>query len=234
MSSLWKFHKAETGFFIKFAESFMKKLNLLLAIAISALAFTGCIGSKEAYDKSKLSGFVATQTKQIIRDAEESKAPGVDLAKLIQETSSEVKILDGELDQANAEIDKLEAKLASFEKMEKEAKAEFERSNITSVFFALNSSKLTEDAMQELYRWKLALERANTQYPYSIVVYASADRTGSNKVNDALRTKRAESVKAFLVKLGSNAVNIQVITAQPPYNAVENLDRRAVVGVVVK
>ena len=212
----------------------MKKTNLIVAILIAALSFTGCIGSKEAYDKSKLSGFVATQTKQIIRDAEEAKAPGVDLGKLIQETSTEVKSLDAELEQAKAEIDKLEAKLVVMDNLEKEAKAEFERSNITSVFFALNSSKLTEDAMQALYRWKLDLERANTKFNYSIIVYASADRTGSSKVNDKLRIARAESVKSFLVKLGTSAANIEVVTQQPPYNAVENLDRRAVVGVLVK
>lgn len=212
----------------------MKKTNLIVAILIAALSFTGCIGSKEAYDKSKLSGFVATQTKQIIRDAEEAKAPGVDLGKLIQETSTEVKSLDAELEQAKAEIDKLEAKLVVMDNLEKEAKAEFERSNITSVFFALNSSKLTEVAMQALYRWKLDLERANTKFNYSIIVYASADRTGSSKVNDKLRIARAESVKSFLVKLGTSAANIEVVTQQPPYNAVENLDRRAVVGVLVK
>lgn len=212
----------------------MKKLNLLATIIFAALSFTGCIGSKEAYDKSKLSGFVATQTKQIIRDADEAKAPGVDLGKLIQETSTEVKSLDAELEKAQAEIDKLEAKLVVVDNLEKEAKAEFERSNITSVFFALSSSQLTEDAMQTLYRWKLDLERANTKFNYSIIVYASADRTGSSKLNDKLRVARAESVKSFLVKLGANGSNIQVVTQQPPYNAIENLDRRAVVGVVVK
>lgn len=212
----------------------MKKLNLFLAIAVLASVFTGCIGSKEAYDKSKLSGFVATQTKQIIRDAAEGTTPGLDMGKLVQETSAEVKALDDKMNQANAEIKRLESKIASTEKVEKEAKAEFERSNITSVFFALSSSTLTESAMQELYRWKLALERSNSQYNYSIVVYASADRTGSSKTNDALRTKRADAVKSFLVKLGCNAANIQVITSQPPYNAVENLDRRAVIGISVK
>ena len=212
----------------------MKKLNLFLAIAIFASVFTSCIGSKEAYDKSKLSGFVATQTKQIIRDAAEGSTPGVDMGKLVQETSAEVKALDDKMNQVNAEIKRLESKIASTEKIEKEAKAEFERSNITSVFFALSSATLSEAAMQELYRWKLALERSNSQYNYSIVIYASADRTGSSKTNDVLRAKRADAVKSFLVKLGCNAGNIQVITSQPPYNAVENLDRRAVVGIIVK
>ena len=212
----------------------MKKLNLFLAIAITASVFTSCIGSKEAYDKSKLSGFVATQTKQIIRDAAEGSTPGLDMGKLVQETTAEVKALDDKMNQVNAEIKRLESKIASTEKVEKEAKAEFERSNITSVFFALSSATLTEAAMQELYRWKLALERSSTQYNYSIVIYASADRTGSNKTNDILRAKRADAVKSFLVKLGCNAGNIQVITSQPPYNAVENIDRRAVVGISVK
>ncbi len=212
----------------------MKKLNLFLAIAIFASVFTSCIGSKEAYDKSKLSGFVATQTKQIIRDAAEGSTPGVDMGKLVQETNAEVKALDDKMNQVNAEIKRLESKIASTEKVEKEAKAEFERSNITSVFFALSSATLSEAAMQELYRWKLALERSNSQYNYSIVIYASADRTGSSKTNDVLRAKRADAVKSFLVKLGCNAGNIQVITSQPPYNAVENLDRRAVVGISVK
>ena len=211
----------------------MKKINLVIAVIIAAAGFTSCIGSKEAYDKSKLSGFVATQTKQIIKETEEAKAPGVDLSKMIQETNTEVKALDGEMTQAQAEIDKLEAGLAKVEKLEAEAKAEFERSNVTSVFFALSSSTLTAEAMQELYRWKSGLDRAGSQFNYNVVVYASADKSGSAKTNEVLRNKRAESVKKFLVSLGVNVAKISVVTTQPAYTVANNLDRRAVVGVTV-
>jgi outer membrane protein OmpA-like peptidoglycan-associated protein len=77
------------------------------------------------------------------------------------------------------------------------------------------------------------LDRAGSQFNYNVVVYASADKSGSAKTNEVLRNKRAESVKKFLVSLGVNVAKISVVTSQPAYTVANNLDRRAVVGVTV-
>jgi outer membrane protein OmpA-like peptidoglycan-associated protein len=67
------------------------------------------------------------------------------------------------------------------------------------------------------------------------VVYASADKTGSETANAKLRERRANAVKNFMANsLGVPAVKIQIVTAQPAYTGTNNLDRRVVVGVVVK
>ena len=124
---------------------------------------------------------------------------------------------------------------AAVEALEKESKAEFERSNVTTVFFALNSSQLTTDGMQELYRWKVGADRSATAYDFNIVVYASADKSGSDATNAKLRERRANAVKNFLVNsLGVSAAKVQIVTTQPAYTGTNNLDRRVVVGVVVK
>jgi outer membrane protein OmpA-like peptidoglycan-associated protein len=198
---------------------------------------TGCgISSKEAYQKSKLSGFVADQTQLMIEEnnVKMNKGDG-GIGKMVEETKVKVAAIDADLAQSKAEIDALEAKLAAVEALEKESKAEFERSNVTTVFFALNSSQLTTDGMQELYRWKVGADRSATSYDFNIVVYASADKSGSDATNAKLRERRANAVKNFLVNsLGVSAAKVQIVTTQPAYTGTNNLDRRVVVGVVVK
>ena len=46
----------------------MKSLNIKTfgLLAIGSIAFTSCINSQEAYEKAALSGFVASQTKDIV------------------------------------------------------------------------------------------------------------------------------------------------------------------------
>jgi outer membrane protein OmpA-like peptidoglycan-associated protein len=157
------------------------------------------------------------------------------IGKMVEETKVKVAAIDADLAQSKAEIDALEAKLAAVEALEKESKAEFERSNVTTVFFALNSSQLTTDGMQELYRWKVGADRSATSYDFNIVVYASADKSGSDATNAKLRERRANAVKNFLVNsLGVSAAKVQIVTTQPAYTGTNNLDRRVVVGVVVK
>jgi outer membrane protein OmpA-like peptidoglycan-associated protein len=66
-------------------------------------------------------------------------------------------------------------------------------------------------------------------------VYASADKTGSDVTNAKLRERRANTVRNFMVNsLNVPAAKIQIVTTQPAYTGTNNLDRRVVVGVVVK
>jgi outer membrane protein OmpA-like peptidoglycan-associated protein len=216
----------------------MKRIVFIGAVLVSVMAgTTGCgISSKEAYQKSKLSGFVADQTQLMIEEnnVKMNKGDG-GIGKMVEETKVKVAAIDADLAQSKAEIDALEAKLAAVEALEKESKAEFERSNVTTVFFALNSSQLTTDGMQELYRWKVGADRSATSYDFNIVVYASADKSGSDATNAKLRERRANAVKNFLVNsLGVSAAKVQIVTTQPAYTGTNNLDRRVVVGVVVK
>jgi outer membrane protein OmpA-like peptidoglycan-associated protein len=216
----------------------MKRIVFIGAVLVSVMAgTTGCgISSKEAYQKSKLSGFVADQTQLMIEEnnVKMNKGDG-GIGKMVEETKVKVAAIDADLAQSKAEIDALEAKLAAVEALEKESKAEFERSNVTTVFFALNSSQLTTDGMQELYRWKVGADRSATSYDFNIVVYASADKSGSDATNAKLRERRANAVKNFLVNsLGVSAAKVQIVTTQPAYTGANNLDRRVVVGVVVK
>jgi outer membrane protein OmpA-like peptidoglycan-associated protein len=216
----------------------MKRIVFIGAVLVSVMAgTTGCgISSKEAYQKSKLSGFVADQTQLMIEEnnVKMNKGDG-GIGKMVEETKVKVAAIDADLAQSKAEIDALEAKLAAVEALEKESKAEFERSNVTTVFFALNSSQLTTDGMQELYRWKVGADRSATSYDFNIAVYASADKSGSDATNAKLRERRANAVKNFLVNsLGVSAAKVQIVTTQPAYTGTNNLDRRVVVGVVVK
>jgi outer membrane protein OmpA-like peptidoglycan-associated protein len=216
----------------------MKRIVFIGAVLVSVMAgTTGCgISSKEAYQKSKLSGFVADQTQLMIEEnnVKMNKGDG-GIGKMVEETKVKVAAIDADLAQSKAEIDALEAKLAAVEALEKESKAEFERSNVTTVFFALNSSQLTTDGMQELYRWKVGADRSATSYDFNIAVYASADKSGSDATNAKLRERRANAVKNFLVNsLGVSAAKVQIVTTQPAYTGANNLDRRVVVGVVVK
>lgn len=216
----------------------MKRIVFIGAVLVSVMAgTTGCgISSKQAYQKSKLSGFVADQTQLMIEEnnVKMNKGDG-GIGKMVEETKVKVAAIDADLAQSKAEIDALEAKLAAVEALEKESKAEFERSNVTTVFFALNSSQLTTDGMQELYRWKVGADRSATSYDFNIVVYASADKSGSDATNAKLRERRANAVKNFLVNsLGVSAAKVQIVTTQPAYTGANNLDRRVVVGVVVK
>ena len=118
----------------------MKKILFIGVVLVSAMiGTTGCgIKSKDAYQKSKLSGFVADQTQLMIEEnnVKTNKGDG-GIGKVVEETKVKVAAIDADLAQSKAEIDALEAKLAAVEALEKESKAEFERSNVTTVFFAL-------------------------------------------------------------------------------------------------
>jgi outer membrane protein OmpA-like peptidoglycan-associated protein len=185
--------------------------NILALAAISALSMSSCINSQEAYEKAKLSGFVANQTKDILA----KNPPVVDLSPVeakIKTVDVRVDALDASNKKGQELVVKLEEKLKAIENLEKESKSEFERSNTSVVFFNTGSAMLSAASMQELYRWKSGIDKAPSSYSYTINVNASADKTGPQSINDRLRIKRAETVKTFLIDALGVKSNINIVT----------------------
>jgi outer membrane protein OmpA-like peptidoglycan-associated protein len=208
-------------------------LNIITVAAIGAISMSSCINSQEAYEKSKLSGFVAEQTKDILA----KNPPKADLSPVetkIKAVDMRVDALDLNNKKAQEVVNKLEDKLKTIENLEKESKAEFERSNTSVVFFNTGSAMLSAASMQELYRWKSGIDKAPSSYNYTINVNASADKTGPQSVNDRLRVRRAEAVKKFLVEALGVKANINVVTNQDAFSKTYLLDRRAIISVSVK
>ena len=208
-------------------------LNIITLAAIGAVSMSSCINSQEAYEKSKLSGFVAEQTKDILS----KNPPKVDLAPVetkINAVDMRVDALDANNKKAQEVVNKLEDKLKTIENLEKESKSEFERSNTSVVFFNTGSAMLSAASMQELYRWKSGIDKAPSSYNYTINVNASADKTGPQSLNDRLRVRRAEAVKKFLVEALGVKATINVVTNQDAFSKTYLLDRRAIISVSVK
>jgi len=208
-------------------------LNIITLAALGAISMSSCINSQEAYEKSKLSGFVAEQTKDILA----KNPPKADLTPVetqIKAVDMRVDALDANNKKAQEVVNKLEDKLKTIENLEKESKAEFERSNTSVIFFNTGSAMLSAASMQELYRWKSGIDKAPSSYNYTINVNASADKTGPQSVNDRLRVRRAEAVKKFLVEALGVKANINVVTNQDAFSKTYLLDRRAIISVSVK
>lgn len=208
-------------------------LNIVTLAAIGAISMSSCINSQEAYEKSKLSGFVAEQTKDILA----KNPPKVDLAPVetkIKAVDMRVDALDANNKKAQEVVNKLEDKLKAIENLEKESKSEFERSNTSVVFFNTGSAMLSAASMQELYRWKSGIDKAPSSYNYTININASADKTGPQSINDRLRVRRAEAVKKFLVDALGVKATINVVTNQEAFSKTYLLDRRAIISVSVK
>ena len=208
--------------------------NILALAAISALSMSSCINSQEAYEKAKLSGFVANQTKDILA---KNPPPQVDLTPVeakIKNVDVRVDALDASNKKGQELVVKLEEKLKAIENLEKESKSEFERSNTSIVFFNTGSAMLSAATMQELYRWKSGIDKAPSSYSYTINVNASADKTGPQSINDRLRIKRAETVKTFLIDALGVKTNINIVTNQEAFSKMNLVDRRAIISVTVK
>lgn len=207
--------------------------NIITYAAIGALSLSSCINSQEAYEKSKLSGFVANQTKDILA----KNPPTVDLTPVeskIKAVDMRVDAMDATNKKAQDAVVKLEEKLKAIETLEKESKSEFERSNTSVVFFTTGSSLLSAAAMQELYRWKSGIDKAPSSYNYNININASADKTGPQSLNDRLRVSRAEAVKKFMVETLGVKASINVVTNQAAQSNTLLLDRRAMISITVK
>jgi outer membrane protein OmpA-like peptidoglycan-associated protein len=206
--------------------------NLFAPLMGGVLFFSSCINSKEAYDKSKLSGFVANQTTDLIsKNQKTTDNSGIE--RKLSEVETRVNAIDANNEKAAKLVSELEKKMDDLETLEKESKAEFERSNNAVVFFDLGSSKLTASGMQELYRWKAAIDKNKSAYSFTVNLYSSADKTGNPKFNEQLRTKRADAVKDFLVNVLGVTAPIQVTTSQPSFSIENTVDRRVMVSITI-
>ncbi len=214
------------------------KIQLFSKVApffVGAVLLTSCISSQEAYNKSKLSGYVANQTNDLIKkNAAPAPTDNSNLNKVVAEHTEKIQALDADNAKAKAIIAGLEKNLNEMEAMEKEAQMEFERSNTSVVFFELGSAQLTTNAMQELYRWKSAMDQGATHYNFNVSVFASADKSGSKKVNDKLRSDRANAVKNFIVNVLGYKGEIIMTTEQPAFSRVNDVDRRVILTVNCK
>ena len=208
-------------------------INILALLASASFVFAGCMNSKEAYEKSTFSGFVADQTKDLIK----KNPPTIDFSpieKRLDEIEPTVQALDQQSKKTEEAINKLENSLATIEKLEKESKSEFERSNTSVIFFNSGSAYLGANSMQELYRWKSGVDQAKSVYNYSIEIYASADKTGSEYANKRLRERRAYEVKKFLVDVLGITAPVNITTEQPSHSKRLMVDRRVVVSIKCK
>jgi len=200
-----------------------------------AVFLTSCISSQEAYNKSKLSGYVANQTTDLIKkNAAPAPADNSNMNKVVAEHTEKIQALDADNAKAKAIIAGLEKNLNEMEAMEKEAQMEFERSNTSVVFFDLGSAQLTTNAMQELYRWKSAMDQGATHYSFNVSIFASADKSGNKKVNDKLRSDRANAVKNFIVNVLGYKGEVIMTTEQPAFSKVNDVDRRVILTVNCK
>ena len=214
----------------------MKRILLTLSISgLSSIFFlSSCISSQDAYNKSKLSGFVANQTNEIVKKS--MPAPSKEdnsLEKTVQDHTEKIQALDADNAKAKQIMAGLDKQLNEIEAMEKEQAMEFERSNSSVVFFELGSAQLSTSAMQELYRWKSALDQGATHYTYTVSIFASADKSGNKRVNEKLRKDRANAVKNFVVNVLGVKASVNVVTEQPAFSKVNDVDRRAVLTVNV-
>lgn len=211
----------------------MKSLNLKTfgLLAIGSLTFTSCINSQEAYEKAKLSGFVAAQTKDIVDKNKVDISPVENKVKAVE---MKVEALDADNKKVQKTLSDLEKSMETVAKLEKESKSEFERSNTAVVFFNTGNAYLSATSMQELYRWKSRLDQASSSYKYVININASADKSGPKYVNDRLRQRRANAVKNFLTDVLGSSAEFKINTEQTGHGKRYLLDRRAVVSVSVK
>lgn len=208
-------------------------VQFMLASGLVLFSSCGSIKSQDAYDKSPLSGFVANQTTALIKKNAAPKEDNTALEKTVENHTEKIKVLDANSQQAKEVISGLEKKLNEIEAIEKEQAMEFERSNSSVVFFELGSSQLSTSGMQELYRWKSALDQGATHYNYSVSIFASADKSGDKRINDKLRKERANAVKNFIVNVLGIKSAVNVVTEQPAFSKVNDVDRRVVLTVNV-
>ena len=87
--------------------------------------------------------------------------------------------------------------------------AEFEREVGDRVFFALNSSAISKEGEETLKRQAEWLKNHNL---FSITVEGHCDERGTREINIALGERRAEAVKAYLIKHGVDSDRIDTIS----------------------
>lgn len=229
-----KEYKSALNLRTNYTEQTMKsKFSLNVApILVGALLLASCgISSQDAYNKAPLSGFVANQTTELIKKNTVPAADNANLDKLVAQHTEKISAIDADNSKAKEMVAKLEKQLDEMDALEKESKMEFERSNNSVVFFEVGSAKLSAMGMQELYRWKSSLDQGATHYNFNVSVFASADKSGSKQGNAKLRADRGNAVKNFIVNVLGYKGAIAIVTEQPAFSKVNDIDRRVMVSI---
>ncbi|MGM0451780.1 MAG: peptidoglycan-associated lipoprotein Pal [Thermodesulfobacteriota bacterium] len=105
----------------------------------------------------------------------------------------------------------LEQKRRAREKAEQKAEAEKEKEQFVSrnIYFAFDDASLSEQARNRL-REKARWLRENTES--TVIIEGHCDERGTEEYNLALGSRRAESVKDFLVNAGVDASRLITIS----------------------
>jgi outer membrane protein OmpA-like peptidoglycan-associated protein len=160
-----------------------------------------------------------------------NKVPDVDAIKALSQ--AEIDALNARLRDANSEIDRLNNLIKNHKCPEGGEKIVTVKEVVAapvSVFFNIGSAQIASKKDLVNLQSLVDVAKANDK---TLVVTGSADsKTGSSNLNQRLSEKRAEAVKAELVKMGVSESNIEVrakggVSEMDPFS----YDRRAVVEV---
>ena len=169
-----------------------------------------------------------------------SMAPA--MSEIAKDNSEEMKTIVSELKsevekQVAASTEKSEKDLARIEEaltmLRASDNALFEASHKTAVFFASESSKLSLDTKQELFRFVQTLKADDWDGQFKVVIRAYTDMYGNADYNQDLRDKRAASVKTFVEEELGMAVPVVIFTPEHDKLDEHRLDRRVELSVEV-
>ncbi|MFW6335015.1 MAG: peptidoglycan-associated lipoprotein Pal [Desulfosalsimonas sp.] len=132
---------------------------------------------------------------------------------------------DGE-DRSEISEQELEQQRRAEEEKEREKQVEEKKQEFTSekVYFEFDDSSLTSEARQVL---KQKVEWLRDNPDACIIIEGHCDERGTDEYNLALGSRRAESVKDFLVKAGVDASRLTTISYGEERPAVEGEDEDA-------
>ena len=136
-----------------------------------------------------------------------NNVPDVDAIRMAYE--SQIDALNGELDNANGEIDRLNNLIKNHKCPEaKTVTVKEVTAAPVSVFFNIGSAKVA--SKKDLVNLQGLADAAKTNNKTLVVTGSADSKTGSAAFNQKLSEKRAETVKAELVKMGVAESQIEV------------------------
>jgi len=141
-----------------------------------------------------------------------SKTPDVEALKALSQ--SQIDALNAQLYDEQAENDRLKKELAAAKSRTVEPKTvtvEQVCAAPVSVFFELNSSRI--DSRRDLQNVQAVADLAKAKNAKIVVTGYADSKTGSSDKNQVLSQKRADAVKAELLKMGFDESNI-IINAE--------------------
>jgi outer membrane protein OmpA-like peptidoglycan-associated protein len=163
--------------------------------------------------------------------------------KVMEETK---KASDSAFAALDESLETVQTVKADMEKFAEETRAELERvrqeqqlsvmsSALTTVFFGVNSSSLTEQARKSLYTYAAELKSMEDMASnVTVTITSHTDITGSDRTNERLREARSAAVKNYLQEVLGVTYDIEVINDAKDYHTDKLVDRRVDVHVTLK